>query len=103
MRRGAATHGDAGTTNCWLAVVAVTLSSAPIWRMVQPWPYTSVARLTSTGATVASLSLIGFLCLSITRIPAGYYVGRATSYLARLDAFGRRPLPAGSPTPFPSG
>ena len=34
----------------WAAVtvVAVTPSSAPIWRRVQPWAYRSAARLTST-------------------------------------------------------
>src|SRR4029434_914222 len=35
-------------------------SSAPIWRRVQPWAYRSAARLTSTRATVASLSRSGF-------------------------------------------
>lgn len=60
--------------------------------------------LTSTGATVASLSLIGLLCLSITRIPAGL-LRRAGDVVS--GEVGRlwptTSPPAGSPTPFPSG
>jgi hypothetical protein len=38
----------------WLTVLQSTLSSAPIWRRVQPWAYKSAARLTSTRATVTA-------------------------------------------------
>jgi hypothetical protein len=44
----APTHGDARTTKLMAHRGRVTPSSAPIWRTVQPWPYKSAARLTST-------------------------------------------------------
>jgi hypothetical protein len=36
--------------SCWLIVDQWTLSLAAIWRRVQPWPYKSAARLTSTAS-----------------------------------------------------